>query len=82
MKIYVVEVSFSARLPFCDFEVWESVRRAFTNEVKAEEWGMNIELRRTEAWEQYREEYGEDAPEWPDDLMWEETKQRGMELDY
>jgi hypothetical protein len=43
---------------------------------------MNIELRRTEAWEQLREEYGKDAPDWPDDLMWEETKQyREVELE-
>lgn len=82
MKIYFVEVAFSARLPLYDFEVMESVRRAFMNEDKATEWGMNIELRRTEAWEQLREEYGKDAPEWPDDLMWEETKQyREVELE-
>lgn len=81
MMIYAVEVSFSARLPFYDFEVWKTVRRAFTDEEKAYEWGMNLELRRTEAWEMFREEYGEDAPEWPNDLMWEETKQCGMELE-
>ena len=81
MMIYAVEVSFSARLPFYDFEIWKSVRRAFTDEEKANEWGMNLELRRTEAWEMFREEYGEDAPELPDDLMWEETKQCGMELE-
>lgn len=81
MMIYAVEVSFSARLPFYDFEATETVRRAFTDEEKANEWGMNLELRRTEAWEMFREEYGEDAPERPDDLMWEETKQCGMELE-
>ena len=75
MKIYFVEVTFSARLPLYNFEVRESVRRAFMNAEKADEWGMNIELRRTEAWEQLCEEYGKDAPDWPDDLMWEETKQ-------
>ena len=81
MKIYACEVSFSARLPFYDFEVWESVRRAFIDEQKADDWMMNIELRRTEAWEQFREEYGEDAPDWPDDLIWEESKRCGMELE-
>ena len=81
MMIYSVEVTFSARLPLYDFEVTETVRRACTDEEKANEWEMNFELRRTEAWEQFREEYGDDAPEWPDDLMWEETKQCGMELE-
>lgn len=80
--IYVSVVSFSA-CPSCydDMQITMEVRRAFTNAQRADEWGMELELRRVEAWEMFREEYGIDAPLYPEYLTWEGSLRMGVELE-
>ena len=80
--IYVSVVSFSA-YPSCydDMHITMEVRRAFTDAKRSDEWSMELELRRGEAWEMFREEYGIDAPLYPDYLTWEGSLRMGVELE-
>ena len=82
MMIYVAEVTFSA-CPSCydGEEVCMTVRRAFASADRADAWGIELDARRTEAWEMFCEEYGADAPRYADDLRWEGTFRAGVELE-
>lgn len=82
MMIYVAEATFSA-CPSCydGDEVSMTVRRAFLSAERADAWCIELEARRAEVWEMFREEYGADAPRYADDLRWEGSSCAGVELE-
>ena len=82
MMIYVSEVTFSA-CPSCydGEEISMSIRRAFTTAERADAWCDELDARRAEVWEMFREEYGADAPRYAEDLRWEGSSRTGVELE-